>query len=158
MSSTFLVQFLLCRFSAISNQAVKRTIDKNYVAAAAPRPKDGMGELKTTSSMKVQSVQPPQHGMPEKSSIRNAMQAATVSSGQNEITTLDASTKATEPDIVKEAIHGGISSKNKGQNDKGSSGTTGSLASLWTNASTKSKTAAAATEITINAPNAAGMC
>lgn len=143
------------RFSAISNQAVKRTIDKNYVAAAAPRPKDGMGELKTTSSMKVQSVQPPQHGMPEKSSIRNAMQAATVSSGQNEITTLDASTKATEPDIVKEAIHGGISSKNKGQNDKGSSGTTGSLASLWTNASTKSKTAAAATEITINAPNAA---
>ncbi|XP_042439021.1 uncharacterized protein LOC122024455 [Zingiber officinale] len=145
------------RFSAISNQAVKRTIDRNYVAAAAPRPKNGMAESKTTSSMKVQSVQPLQHGMPEKSSIRNVMQAATVSSGQNEINSLHASTKATEPDIVKEAIHGGNSSKTKGQNEKGSSGTTGSLASLWTNASTKSKTAAAAaaTEITINAPNAA---
>ncbi|XP_042434301.1 uncharacterized protein LOC122020442 [Zingiber officinale] len=145
------------RFSAISNQAVKRTIDRNYVAAAAPRPKNGMAESKTTSSMKVQSVQPLQHGMPEKSSIRNVMQAATVSSGQNEINSLHASTKATEPAIVKEAIHGGNSSKTKGQNEKGSSGTTGSLASLWTNASTKSKTAAAAaaTEITINAPNAA---
>ncbi|CAD5178263.1 unnamed protein product [Musa acuminata subsp. malaccensis] len=142
-------------FCGVSNSFVKRIVDGKHVGAAAPWPMNGKRvaiESKGISTVKGQPIQHPQQG----SGAKNGMQSSiAVSSDNSEKVALDAASKVTKPPLIKESVSGGNTGKNKGQNVKSSSGTTSSLASLWGNASAKSKPAAPAAETAIDTSIAA---
>ncbi|URE12481.1 DNA polymerase subunit Cdc27 [Musa troglodytarum] len=143
------------RFCGVSNSFVKRIVDGKHVGAAAPWPMNGKGvaiESKGISTVKGQPVQHPQQG----SGAKNGMQSSiAVSSDNIEKVALDAASKVTKPPLIKESVSGGNAGKNKGQNVKSSSGTASSLASLWGNASAKSKPVTPAAETAIDTSIAA---
>ncbi|RRT61591.1 hypothetical protein B296_00024658, partial [Ensete ventricosum] len=93
----------------------------------------------------------------EKVALDVMQSSIAVSSDKSEKVALDAVSKATKPPLIKESVSGGNTGKNKGQNVKSLSGTTSSLASLWGNASAKSKPATPAAETTIDTSIAAGI-
>ncbi|XP_009404527.2 uncharacterized protein LOC103987832 isoform X2 [Musa acuminata AAA Group] len=145
------------RFCGVSNSFVKRIVDGKHVGAAAPWPMNGKRvaiESKGISTVKCQPIQHPQQG----SGAKNGMQSSiAVSSDNSEKVALDAASKVTKPPLIKESVSGGNTGKIKGQNVKSSSGTTSSLASLWGNASAKSKPAAPAAETAIDTSIAAAL-
>ncbi|KAJ8476660.1 hypothetical protein OPV22_020387 [Ensete ventricosum] len=91
----------------------------------------------------------------EKVALDVMQSSIAVSSDKSEKVALDAVSKATKPPLIKESVSGGNTGKNKGQNVKSLSGTTSSLASLWGNASAKSKPVTPAAETTIDTSIAA---
>ncbi|WOL02071.1 hypothetical protein Cni_G10790 [Canna indica] len=143
------------RFCGVSNFFVKRAVDGKHIGTTALRPKNGITESRSSSSMKGQPVQSPQHGLPGKFGSENVVRSTLISSDKSGKLAPDAICKPTKPSLLKESVAGGNTSKNKGQNDKSSSGPNGSLASLWNNASAKSKVASPAAETTTGAPLAA---
>lgn len=147
-----MILFLLPRFCSIANLFVKRVVDGKQVDAAGPWAKGSVRDSKATSFVKDQLVQPKEELL-GKSSVRNIPQSTSVSS---EKIAPDAFDKAANFPLLKESAACGNTSKNKRQNEKGSSGT-GSLASLWSNASAKPKAANPGTGTTIDVPVAAGM-
>ncbi|RZS05482.1 hypothetical protein BHM03_00036012, partial [Ensete ventricosum] len=160
-------------FCGVSNSFVKRIVDGKHVGAAAPWPMNGKGvatESKGISTVKGQPVQHPQQGSgaknvsiavssdkSEKVALDVMQSSIAVSSDKSEKVALDAVSKATKPPLIKESVSGGNTGKNKGQNVKSLSGTTSSLASLWGNASAKSKPVTPAAETTIDTSIAAGI-
>lgn len=126
------------RFCGISNSFVKRNVDGTLVSIPAAQPKTaGISGPSKNSSAQTNVSLPFQQNKVEQSSSK----AAVKSSGDNTGRSLH--DQATNSSADKGKIPNFPSDKKKGQIDKSSSGSAGSLANLWDRASTKSKPSSA---------------
>ncbi|KAA8524019.1 hypothetical protein F0562_010550 [Nyssa sinensis] len=133
------------RFCGISSSFVKRNAEGTPVSVVAPQPKSAgvPGPSKSNSADQTATVpQPQQSKVQHKSPKVGLLSPNVVIDGKSESHGTGVHEKAGKPPSDKEKTHQLPANKKKGQNDKSSSGTGGSLANMWGRASAKSKSSA----------------
>ncbi|XP_038898665.1 uncharacterized protein LOC120086200 [Benincasa hispida] len=128
------------RFCGISNSYVKRSVDEIPASVTAPQPRSGVDAESTKKKTTCHNTTVPQ---PQKSEMQKVspdvgLQGPTV---VKEVKSEGNHTdhQASKPTAVKEKVASLPANKKKGQGDKTSSSTGGSLANLWGRVPTKSK-------------------
>ncbi|KAL5736590.1 hypothetical protein ACOSQ2_031378 [Xanthoceras sorbifolium] len=130
------------RFCSISNSSVKHNVVGTLVSSAAVQPKSaGIPEsLKVNNAHKKNTVPPPhQNKVQQSSSKASLLSPDGIKDVKDRSNGTGVHDQATKPSADKEKIPPLPASKLKGQNDKSSSVSGGSLANLWGRASAKSK-------------------
>ncbi|XP_043699151.1 uncharacterized protein LOC122649952 isoform X2 [Telopea speciosissima] len=133
------------RFCGVSNSFVKRNAKETGVT----------GPSKSSSANQTPYVPQPQEGKIQQVSPKIGLQSTTVASSdvKNEHSAREVHAHTSKPHTDKEKGTAFPANKTTAQNDKGSSGTGGSLASFWGRASAKSKPSCPAAEPSNVVPN-----
>ncbi|XP_042477140.1 uncharacterized protein LOC122058582 isoform X2 [Macadamia integrifolia] len=145
------------RYCGVSNSFVKRNAKETPPVFVPPqRNNSGVtGPSKSSSANQTPFVPQPQEGKIQQVSPKIGLQSTTVASNdvKNEHSAREVHAHTTKPHMDKEKGTAFPANKKTAQNDKGSSGTGGSLASLWGRASTKSKPSCPPAETNNVVPN-----
>ncbi|KAJ4949849.1 hypothetical protein NE237_014164 [Protea cynaroides] len=131
------------RFCGVSNSFVKRDA-KGMPSIFVPPQRNNSGVTgtsKSSSANQTPSVSRPQEGKIQQVSPKLGLQSTTVASNdvKNENSAREVHAHTSKPHTDKEKGTSFPSNKKTAQNDKGCSGTGGSLATFWGRASAKSK-------------------
>ncbi|KAK9268517.1 hypothetical protein L1049_000270 [Liquidambar formosana] len=146
------------RFCGISNSFVKRNAEGTPVGIVAPQPKSSgvSAPSKSNSPHQTIAVPQPQQRKVLQSSPKVGLQSPSVATDvKSESNGTQVDDQASKPPADKEKVPPLPANKKKGQDDKGSTGTGGSLANLWGRASAKSKPSCAPAETNNFIPNPA---
>ncbi|KAJ0977381.1 hypothetical protein J5N97_012855 [Dioscorea zingiberensis] len=146
------------RYCGVSNSFVKRTVDGKS-AGATPHPMNLMGATthsKTNTVSKISLVQPLEQGQVGQSA-KLGVKPSTLetSSDKSNNPAPENFDRTDKSDFVKEATSAAQANKKKGQSEKTSSASSGSLANLWGRASTKLKPSTPAIDTDKAVPKAA---